>query len=98
MGLYGKTISKSLNLQRFSAKKNDCRFASVLNRVRIGEHTDDDIDLLNTIRTPPPAEHYPTTATHIFAYNKDVNEHNAKMLETLSGPLYTFFAKDSKRD
>lgn len=97
MALYGKTISNSLNLQRFNTRKIT-RFAPLLNRIRIGEHTDDYIDLLNTRKTILSAEHYPTTVTHIFAYNKDGNDHNTKMLETLSGLLYTFFAKDSKRN
>lgn len=83
-----------LEIQR---QKNDNRFASLLNRVRTGDQTDEDIALLNSRKTSPTIEKYPQHATHIFAYNRDVHIHNAAMLETLSQQLYTFTAKDSKR-
>lgn len=41
---------------------------------------------------------YPVEAFHIFAYNKDVDEHNNKMLQLLHEPMVTSSAIDSKRD
>ena len=99
--IYGsiwQTHFKIIELTEIQRQKNDSRFASLLNRVRIGGQSDEDIALLNTRVVLPTADNFPTTATHIFAYNKDVSEHNATMLQTLPGPLYTFTAKDSKRD
>lgn len=93
MVLYGKLTFKFLNLQKYSAKKNDNRFASLLNRVRTGDQTDEDIALLNSRQTSPTIKNYPQHATHIFAYKRDVNTHNAAMLETLSQQLYTFTEK-----
>ncbi|WAR02670.1 PIF1-like protein, partial [Mya arenaria] len=37
-------------------------------------------------------------ATHIFAYNKNVNDHNLDKLKSLSTTVYTFRAQDSKKD
>lgn len=99
--IYGslwQTHFQILELTEIQRQKNDNRFASLLNRVRTGDQTDEDIALLNSRQTSPTIKNYPQHATHIFAYNRDVNTHNAAMLETLSQQLYTFTAKDSKRD
>lgn len=99
--IYGslwQTHFQMLELTEIQRQKNDNRFASLLNRVRTGDQTDEDIALLNSRQTSPTIKNYPQHATRIFAYNRDVNTHNAAMLETLSQQLYTFTAKDSKRD
>lgn len=59
---FGKPISKSLNWQKYNAKKKViCRFTDVLNRVRIRKHTD--IALLGTRQTSKSSENYPQETT-----------------------------------
>lgn len=99
--IYGslwKVHFKILELTEIQRQKNDSRFAEVLNRVRIGKQTDEDIALLRERQKLPISETYPHEATHIFAYNKDVDTHNDKMLQALSATIFEFPAKDSKRD
>lgn len=94
--IYGslwQTHFQILELTEIQRQKNDNRFASLLNRVRTGDQTDEDIALLNSRQTSTTIKNYPQHATHIFAYNRDVNTHNAAMLETLSQQLYTFTEK-----
>lgn len=43
-------------------------------------------------------EDYLKDATHIFAYNKDVYQHNMQRLESIQTSKFTFTAEDSKKD
>ena len=71
-------------------------FAEILNRIRIGEHTQQDIDALNACVVTPenPA---PSTALHIFPLRHQVDAHN-KVMSTVTSPLITIHARDSQKD
>ena len=79
-------------------QKNDQNFASLLNRVREGKHTMEDIKTLKQREIKSSSPDYPKLAPHIFALNADKDEHNKDILDTLPGPIYTFKAQDSERD
>ena len=99
--IYGslwKTHFKIIELTEIQRQKGDQSFADLLNRMRVGEHTVENIALLNSRQISQTNPMYPAQATHVFAYNKDVQHHNSSMLETLTNHCYTLHAKDSKRD
>ena len=79
-------------------QKNDQHFASLLNRVRVGKHTMEDIKTLKQREIKSSSPDYPKLAPHIFALNAEKDEHNKEILDTLPGPIYTFKARDSERD
>ena len=79
-------------------QKNDQNFASLLNRVRIGKQTLEDIEILKQREIKNSSPDYPKLAPHIFALNADKDKHNKEILHTLTCPIYTFKAMDSKRD
>ena len=99
--LYGslwKRNFKIVELTEIQRQKDDMQFASLLNRVRVGQHTEDDLNVLKTRQINKESDEYPGLCTHIFAYNRDVNQHNECMLSTLPGPLFTISSLDSKND
>lgn len=62
--IYGslwQTHFQILELTEIQRQKNDNRFASLLNRVRTGDQTDEDIALLNSRQTSPTIKKLPTT-------------------------------------
>lgn len=54
-------------LVKIVRQKNDVTFASLLNRIRSGTYTDDDMILLRERVIQNNDENYPHDATHIFA-------------------------------
>lgn len=96
--LYGslwQVYFKILELSEIKRQKNDSHFAEVLNRVRIGEYTDDDIIVLKTRETDKDPDNFPQEATHIFAYNDDVHHNNNQMTDRLQSQVFQFTAHDS---
>ena len=99
--IYGslwKNHFQILELTEIQRQKEDQTFADLLNRMRIGEHTESDLEVLNSRHINSPLTNYPAQATHVFAYNKDVKAHNSSMLDTLTSDRYTLPAKDTKDD
>jgi len=66
-------------------RQQDSRsFAELLNRLREGNHTADDLQILHSrIMTSDGAE-YPTSAQHLFKTNAKVDLHNISIFETSS--------------
>ena len=60
-------------------------WADTLNRIRVGNVTSADEELLRTRLTDQPF--LDDDALHLFRYNKDVTEHNDKMLKKLTTDL-----------
>lgn len=87
-----------MELKEIQRQKNDTTFALLLNRVRDGTHTDEDMKILQGRVIHRSDVDYPTDATHIFAYNKDVLEHNLDRLQYLQSTKFIFHAEDSKKD
>jgi hypothetical protein len=71
-------------------------FASLLNRIRSGACTDNDVAVKRE-RIICDDDSYPRDAIHIFAYNRYVNDHNTQKLDSLDVPKFTFVAQDSKK-
>ena len=71
---------------------DDKKYADMLNRIRIGEQNDEDMNLL---RSRVRRENHPDLkgALYITAKRAAVNEHNEKCLNSISGELYEIQAK-----
>ena len=81
------------NLEAISLKHNhrqgeNSYWTQALNRLRIGELTGDDIDLLRSRLITKLSKNYPYEACHLFYTNREVNDHNDKMISKLDGKLY----------
>ncbi|CAH3028871.1 unnamed protein product, partial [Porites evermanni] len=59
-------------------QKDDKEFAELLNRLREGNHTQNDIEVLKEriLKIRPGQENYPINMTHLFSTNAQVNNHN----------------------
>ena len=67
-------------------------FAEVLNRVRVGEITDDDQTLMKTRVFPADCSEIPKGCIYIFPTNEEVNKINQIALEELEGEEFTIEA------
>ena len=72
-------------LTEITRQKDDKQFAELLNRLREGKHSDDDIAVLKQriLNVTPEKENYPINMTHLFTTNASVDAHN-NCLYTLS--------------
>ena len=71
-------------------QKDEHEWAELLNRVRIGKPTLEDIEKLKTRVVKDYALDFSTT--HCFRWNKDVYDYNSKMLNKLPGELHEISA------
>ena len=66
----------------------DKEYANVLNRIRIGDLTDEDIKLLETRVRPVNHPDIPASALVVTCMNKEVNEINNNRLDLIEVPEY----------
>ena len=76
-----------------SQRQKDNIFIDLLNRCRIGELSDDDIDLLGS-RHVDNFEEYPKESIHLFAENAPCEEYNKIMLGKINSKSYVIEAID----
>ena len=86
-------------LEKNHRQGEDKSYADLLNRVRVGQLTDEDIDVLKRrVRKEDDEEiKKHSNELHIYGTNKKVNERNKSMLEEKKGRLYTIKAGNSSR-
>ena len=65
----------------------DSSWNETLNRIRYGEETEEDIELLNSRKISNFSDIDFDKALHTFYSNKEVNQHNLKMLSNLNQQL-----------
>ena len=83
-----------IELTEIMRQKEDKIFLELLNRTRIGQCYDEDVELLRSrIRTATDPD-YPETALHLWAENRPVDQHNEKMLAKIDQPEYILTATD----
>ena len=72
-------------LTEIMRQKDDKQFAELLNRLREGKHSDDDIAILKQrlLNVTPENDNYPINKTHLFTTNASVDAQN-NALYTLS--------------
>jgi hypothetical protein len=83
-------------LDEVMRQKEDLHFATLLNRIRTSNHTEEDIAFLRSREISVSSTDYPKEALHIFATNKSVDEHNSNMLNALPSQKVTLVAVDRK--
>ena len=87
--LYGsgslwKDHFKMLELTEIMRQRGDTRFVKLLCRVRTGECTEADIDLLKTRVIALESPNYPTQALHVYRLKDSVDKRNDFMLNSLA--------------
>ena len=91
---------KLFELQQIMRQREDVAFAQMLNRLRTKLKTDtlrsQDREMLQSVTKIP--EDCPQDALHIFATNKECQEHNTKRLFTKFTDITTIEAVDYKKD
>jgi len=80
-------------------QKDDSAFAELLCRIRIGQGTREDIEILQSREISTADTSYPENALHVFAYNADVDRHNSDKLDKIATKEQVFIrASDDKTD
>ncbi|CAC5418474.1 unnamed protein product [Mytilus coruscus] len=74
-------------------QRENKEFAELLNRLREGNHTSDDIELLKTQCIEESSKNYPHDTPHVFFSNKKVNEYNATIFQKIKSVKTTAKAK-----
>ncbi|OCT76291.1 hypothetical protein XELAEV_18031490mg [Xenopus laevis] len=91
---------KMITLIEIMRQKDDLAYAEMLNRFRIKQKheplSDGDREMLaTTIKSP---EECPTSVLHIYATNKEVEDHNSKSLFLHYSDIINIEAEDFKKD
>ena len=68
---------------------SDRTFSEILNRIRIGEQNDNDLDILSSRVFKREDRNIPEDSVHIFATNAEVNQWNQVFLERLDGAEFS---------
>jgi hypothetical protein len=71
-----------VDLVEIMRQKDDLPFAEMLNRLRSGIYSEDDVDIMKTRIISSTSPSYPKNALHIFSTREDVDNHNSLMLNS----------------
>ena len=85
-----------VHLEENHRQGEDKTYGDLLNRLRVGKHTEEDVDLLRT-RIVSAEDPVLDDALHIYGTNEKVNRRNDAKLNKISGELITVKAKNSSR-
>lgn len=86
---------KMYELCQIMRQRESRQFAEILNRLREGKHTDDDIRVLKTRLVSEKDPAYPVTAPHLFIEDKNVQKFNRKVYNRCSEEKFVITALDS---
>ena len=89
-------LFKVVNLVENHRQGDDKTYGDMLNRIRIGIHTEEDMALLET-RVCSNDDPNLRDALHIYGTNAKVNARNNKKLEEIEGELFTIKAKNASK-
>ena len=76
-------------LTQIMRQKDDQEFAQIMNRLREGNHTSQDIAILKTCLLPSndiTTPDYPLQKSHLFLTNKKVDAHNSYLFDRTTNP------------
>ena len=76
-----------VTLKRNHQQGEGSRWTETLNRLRVGEPTEEDIELLKSRCITQLNKHYPHEALHMYYTNKDVASYNNLRLNNLRANL-----------
>jgi len=86
---------KFYELTQIMCQKEDKEFSELLNRLRIGQSTKQDIQILKTRIVNRSDPKYPKAAPHLFHSNELVNEHNSEIHLRAAGSKDVVLAHDA---
>ena len=89
-------LFKVVNLVENHRQGEDKVYGDLLNRLRIGAHTEEDVSLLET-RIRPKSDPILNNALHVYGTNAKVNARNTSKLEEIDGELITIKAINASR-
>ena len=81
-------------LHEIMRQRESRHFAEILNRLREGKHTDEDIEVLKGRLISTKDVNYPYHAPHLFIWNKKVEEFNRIVYNTSCEEKYSIVASD----
>jgi len=79
-----KELFTMFELTRIMRQQDSKQFAELLNRLREGHHSDDDLQLLRTRIITQDSPDYPSSAQHLFKTNRQVETFNAAVYDKCS--------------
>ena len=85
-----------VQLEENHRQGEDKTYGDLLNRLRVGEHTEEDIELLRT-RIVPEDDPALSDALHIYGTNAKVNSRNDAKLNDIPGELFKIKAINSSK-
>ena len=88
-------LFKMFELDEIMRQRESKEFAEMLNRLREGKHTEQDIVNLKQRIIEANNSNYPLDAPHLFTENEKVNKFNNRVRRSISGTKYTIKAHDS---
>ncbi|XP_044182737.1 ATP-dependent DNA helicase PIF1-like [Acropora millepora] len=88
-------LFKRFELKQIMRQRESKDFAELLNRLREGNHTNQDIQKLKQIIVSITNHEYPKDAPHVLIQNAKVNDFNARAHNALPGIKYSIKAHDS---
>ena len=86
-------LFKMFELQQIMRQRASKQFAELLNRLREGNHTKEDITKLKERTIIETCTNYPKDAPHLFIQNAEVNDFNNRAHNALSGTKYSIKAQ-----
>ena len=86
---------RMFELTTMMRQKGDIPFARLLNRLRVGIHTNADIDTLNSRLLRTTDKHYSLNIPHAFFMNAPKNAFNMEALDHMDGRLHSLVADDT---
>ncbi|XP_078381380.1 ATP-dependent DNA helicase Pif1-like [Oculina patagonica] len=86
---------KMVELVQIMRQKGDQAFIELLNRLRVGKHTEADICTIQSRSIDlNDTNNYPSNELHVWAENKPATEYNNQRLQDISMPLHVLQAVD----
>ena len=88
-------LFKMFELKEIMRQRESKQFSELLNRLREGKQTNEDIRILKQRILQPSGSNYPVDAPHLFIQNAKVNDFNDKVQQASQGTKYNIRAHDS---
>lgn len=88
-------LFKMFELHEIMRQRESKQFAEMLNRLREGNHTKEDIIKFKKRMLRPGITNYPVHAPHLFVQNAKVNEFNDRAHRAIPGAKHSIRAHDS---
>lgn len=83
-------------LNQIMRQKDDVEFAALLNRVRQGHQTTEDLFTLKNRMITTSDPEYNREALHIFATNAQTDQHNRERLQELNLPIIVLTRRETR--